>query len=78
MTVLLFNLLIAVAVTLAASAVVAFILTNVVVGYQKELIPCTSSAISATKIGKTSRSLRWVLGRWPVTSPETKGGNYFG
>jgi NhaP-type Na+/H+ or K+/H+ antiporter len=35
MTVLLFNFLIAVAVTLAASAVIAFILTNVVVGWIK-------------------------------------------
>lgn len=78
MTVLLFNLLIAVAVTLAASAVVAFILTNVVVGYQKELIPARPPQFLQQKIGKTSRSLRWVLGRWPVTSPETKGGNYFG
>lgn len=33
MTVLLFNFLIAVAVTIAASAVIAFILTNVVVGW---------------------------------------------
>jgi hypothetical protein len=35
MTILLFNFLIAVAVTLAASAVIAFILTNVVVGWMK-------------------------------------------
>jgi len=35
MTVLLFNFLIAVAVTLAACAVIAFILTNVVVGWIK-------------------------------------------
>ena len=35
MTVLFFNFLVAVAVTLAASAVIAFILTNVVVGWFK-------------------------------------------
>lgn len=53
---ILFDFLIALAVTIAASAVIAFIHTNVVVGWiRRSWIPCTASAISGSEIGKTSR-----------------------